>query len=282
MTTDSQPIKEGAGEEFSFVTFSKAPFYQEINASLVNLSQVHPGQHVIDLACGTGGVTKLIQEKLRGAKESLIIGVDLSASALKQARLEVENAKSAMVLFVQGHAEQLSKLINDSVDAVVFCNAIHMVKDKTRLMGEISHTLRSGGVLAFNTSFFEGSHPPETEQWYRKWLFRSLRILRSEYGLSPIKEERVESRVHLSPEEYVMLLEKEGFQIREQRINTIQVPLEGWVLISEFEDWIRGVMPGVPLKEASESLKKAAAQVFQEMNVKFIPRNWMEVVAARV
>ena len=92
MTTDSQPAEESAGEEFSFVTFSKAQFYQEVNASLVDLSQVHPGQRVVDLACGTGGVTMLIQEKLRGAKESLIIGVDLSASALKQARIEVENA----------------------------------------------------------------------------------------------------------------------------------------------------------------------------------------------
>jgi ubiquinone/menaquinone biosynthesis C-methylase UbiE len=281
MTTDSQPAEESAGEEFSFVTFSKAQFYQEVNASLVDLSQVHPGQRVVDLACGTGGVTMLIQEKLRGAKESLIIGVDLSASALKQARIEVENAKSAMVLFVQGHAEQLSKLIHDSVDAVVFCNAIHMVKDKTSLIGEISHTLRSGGVLAFNTSFFEGSHPPETELWYRRWLFRSLRILRSKYGLTPIKEERVESRVHLSPEEYAQILKEMGFKIKEQRINTVQVPLEGWVLISEFEDWIRGVMPGVPLREASESLKEAAAQVFEEMKVSFIPRNWLEVVAAR-
>ena len=53
------------------------------------------------------------------------------------------------------------------------------------------------------------------------------------------------------------------------------------MLISQFEDWIRGVMPGVPLKEASESLQKGAAQLFEEMKVNFIPRNWLEIVAVK-
>lgn len=273
---------EGPGKEiFSFIAFSNTPFYQAVNTNLVEMSQIKPGQRVVDLACGTGGVTKIILEKLRDARESLVIGVDMSAIALKQARVEVVNAKAAMVQFIQGRAEQLSQIVRDSVDAVVFCNAIHMVNDKARLAGEVFNTLGSGGVFAFNTSFFEGGHPPETEQWYRRWLFRSLRILRSDYGLSPVKAERVESRLHLTPEQYTQLLEGQGFRIKEQRINTVDVPLEGWVNISQFEDWIRGVMPGVPLQEASESLTRGAAQVFEEMKVSFIPRNWLEIVASR-
>ncbi|MBI4282502.1 MAG: methyltransferase domain-containing protein [Chloroflexi bacterium] len=268
-------------EDFSFAAFASVPFYQKINTDLVVLSSVHPGQRVVDLACGTGGVTKIILERLRGARESLVIGVDLSTSALKQARSELGNAKDAMVQFVQGRAEQLSQLVRDKVDAVVFCNAIHLVPDKEQLAGEVYSTLRSGGIFAFNTSFYAGGHPPETEQWYRRWMFRSLRILRSEYGLSPIKAEKVEARQHLSAEQYAQILRESGFQIREQRVNTVQVPLEGWVLISQFEDWITGVMPGVPLKEASSALQKGAAEVFEEMKVSFIPRNWLEVVAVK-
>ena len=277
---DTGNMSEG-NESFSFAAFANAPFYRKINTDLVELSQVRPGQHVVDLACGTGGVTRIIMEKLRGARESLVIGVDLSTFALKQAREELSNAKDAMVEFVLGHAEQLSHLVREKVDAVVFCNAIHLVNDKEKLSGEVFSTLRSGGVFAFNTSFYEGGHLPETEQWYRRWMFRSVRILRSEYGLSPIKAERVEARQHLTAEQYTELLKESGFQIKEQRINTAQVPLEGWVLISQFEDWIRGVMPGVPLKEASESLQKGAAQLFEEMKVNFIPRNWLEIVAVK-
>ena len=82
-------------------------------------------------------------------------------------------------------------------------------------------------------------------------------------------------------EQYSDILKSQGFEIKETRVNTIEVPLEGWVLISQFEDWIHGVMPGVPLKEARESLQKAAAEVFEEMNVNFIPRDWLEIVAVR-
>ena len=281
MNLESKTTLEEEGSEFSFATFANTPFYQAVNASLVDLSHLQPGQKVVDLACGTGGVTRIISERLRGAKESLVIGVDFSASALKQARSDFENAKASMVEFIHGRGEQLSQLVRDSMDAVVFCNAIHMVTDKARLAGEVFQTLGSGGVFAFNTSFFEGGHPPDTEQFYRRWMMKSLRILRSKYGMSPNKAEKVESRRHLTPEQYTQLLESVGFQVKEQRINTVEVPLEGWLNISEFEDWIKGVMPGVPLKEASESLKEGAREVFKDMNVNHISRNWLEIVASR-
>ena len=170
---DDQNTSETEEQDFSFSAFANAPFYVKINEDLVSLSGVCPGQSVVDLACGVGGVTKLIFEKLRGAKDSMITGVDLSSSALKQAREDFKDAKDAMVEFVQGRAEHLSQLIKEKVDAVVFCNAIHQFDDKETLLNEISNTLKPGGIFAFNTSFYEGGHTEGTEQWYRKWMFRA-------------------------------------------------------------------------------------------------------------
>ena len=278
---DDQNTSETEEQDFSFSAFANAPFYVKINQDLVSLSGVCPGQSVVDLACGVGGVTKLIFEKLRGAKDSMITGVDLSSSALKQAREDFKDAKDAMVEFVQGRAEHLSQLIKEKVDAVVFCNAIHQFDDKETLLNEISNTLKPGGIFAFNTSFYEGGHTEGTEQWYRKWMFRSIRILRSEFGLTPVRANKVESRRHISVDQYVDILRDKGFDIREKRVTTIDVPLEGWVLISQFEDWINGVMPGVPLAPARESLQKAATQLFEEMKVTFISRDWLDIVAVK-
>ena len=278
---DDQNTSETEEQDFSFSAFANAPFYVKINEDLVSLSGVCPGQSVFDLACGCGGVTKLIFEKLRGAKDSMITGVDLSSSALKQAREDFKDAKDAMVEFVQGRAEHLSQLIKEKVDAVVFCNAIHQFDDKETLLNEISNTLKPGGIFAFNTSFYEGGHTEGTEQWYRKWMFRSIRILRSEFGLTPVRANKVESRRHISVDQYVDILRDKGFDIREKRVTTIDVPLEGWVLISQFEDWINGVMPGVPLAPARESLQKAATQLFEEMKVTFISRDWLDIVAVK-
>jgi ubiquinone/menaquinone biosynthesis C-methylase UbiE len=272
---------EDDNKDFSFSAFANAPFYVKINQDLVSLSGVCPGQSVVDLACGVGGVTKIIFDKLRGAKTSMITGVDLSASALKQAQEDFKDAKDAIVEFVQGRAEHLSQLIKEKVDAVVFCNAIHQFDDKETLLNEISNTLKPGGIFAFNTSFYEGGHTKGTEQWYRKWMFRSIRILRAEFGLTPVRANKVESRRHISAEQYVDILSSKGFNIREKRITTVDVPLEGWVLISQFEDWINGVMPGVPLDPARESLQKAATQLFEEMNITFISRDWLDIVAVK-
>ena len=55
-----------ASRDFSFATFSQNPFYEALNARLVAMAEPSSGQRIVDLACGTGGVTKLILEQLKG------------------------------------------------------------------------------------------------------------------------------------------------------------------------------------------------------------------------
>ncbi|MCY4651912.1 MAG: hypothetical protein OXC95_01965, partial [Dehalococcoidia bacterium] len=154
--------------------------------------------------------------------------------------------------------------------------------DKDALVSEISKSLNPGGRFAFNTSFYEGGQVPESTTFYRKWMFKSARILRREHGLSPQRAEKVESRKHLSADEYRDLLERNGFQVIRLEEDTVLVPIEGWLDISTFEDFIAGTLPGVPLKEASDSLQKGVHQTFEEMEIEYVPRNWLDVVAVRI
>ena len=149
------------------------------------MASVGSGQRILDLACGTGGVTKLIAERLFGAKDSVIIALDHSASALRQAVEELSDVGDIAIQFVQSQVEQASQSVKDSVDTVIFCNAIHYVSNKDEILNEINNLLRVGGKLALNTSFFNGAHPPETQLFARKWMIKSLRTLRKEYDLTP-------------------------------------------------------------------------------------------------
>ncbi len=54
-----------ASENFSFSKFSANPFYWSINARLVDMAELKDGQRIVDLGCGTGGVTQLILDRLR-------------------------------------------------------------------------------------------------------------------------------------------------------------------------------------------------------------------------
>ena len=267
--------------EFTFTTFSQNQFYEALNARLVAMAEPSSGQRIVDLACGTGGVTKLILEQLRGARDSVIVAVDHSSIALKQAMEEMKAQRDNAVQFVQSQVEQVSGALKERADTIIFCNAIHYIPDKDGLIDEIARTLNPGGKFAFNTSFYEGGQVPESLQFYRKWMFKSARVLRREYGLSPRRADKVESRKHLTAEDYRDLLERHDFVVVRYVEATVQVPIEGWLDISTFEDFIVGTMPGVPLKEASAALRTGVHQTFEEMEITHVPRNWLDIVAVR-
>ena len=269
-------------DSYSFTKFSQSAFYGPVNAAFLDMVDMSSGQRIVDLACGTGGVTRQIAERLKGARDSVIIGVDQSTTALKQAVEEVKGACDAAVQFVQSRVEQLHEAVKESVDTVIFCNAIHYIPDKDSLIAEISKTVKPGGTFAFNTSFFKGPDMPEAVAFYRKWMLKAARTLRRDYGLSPDSSKKVESRRHLAPEDYQTLLEANQFRVVKQRIRTIQVPQAAWLDISEFEDFIAGAMPGVPLDKASAALKKGVKQAFEELKIETVPRHWLEIVAVRV
>jgi ubiquinone/menaquinone biosynthesis C-methylase UbiE len=269
-----------SSDEFSFKAFSEHAFYREVNEALVDRAHLERGMTVVDVACGSGAITSLILEKINGAKEAMVIGVDMSATALREAAEKVAGARDAVVEFVQTRAEEMSKSIKRAVDAVVFCNGIHYIEDKHRLLSEVYRTLKPGGVFAFNTGFFEGALPPETLKYYRSWMIKSLRKLKKEHNLKP-ERSKVESRIHLNAEEYQDLLKAEGFEIKSAEIFPGEVTEEGWVDLSRFSDFIAGALPGIPLKTASDVLVSSLREVFEEYELDVWPRNWLTVVAAR-
>jgi len=267
-------------ERFSFHRFARQSFYEAVNARLVDLANVDTRRCVLDLACGTGAVTQLILDKLQGLRDRCVVGMDASTEALDIARRNLAERRNATVEFIQGQAESLSDSVQRRVDAVIFCNAIHMMEEKDAIVGEVNRILTPGGVFAFNTTFFEGAQPSETEMFYRRWMMRALRYLKRQYGLKPDRE-RVVARQPLDVAEYEALLKRQGFDVAERRLETVNVPLEGWLGISQFRDFVQGALPGVPLDEAVEALQNTVSQVFEEMDIESVPRLWLHVVAVR-
>lgn len=265
---------------FSYAPFASQGFYQVVNRQLVDMVEFHPGQKIVDLACGTGAVTRLIADRVKGARDSLVIAIDMSASAIKEAMAQLGSARDVALEFIHSRAEHLSTIVKYHVDGVVFCNGIHMVPDKQTLLAEVATTLRPGGIFAFNTTFFQGSIPPESEQFYRRWMSKSLRALKANYGLFP-KQEKVAARQQLTVEQYEELLNANGFSIAQTHLCPAPMDLAGFLAISQYEAFIEGAMPGVPLEYGSEALQIGARQAFDELGLDKVPRNWLSVVAKR-
>lgn len=276
--TQSQ-FTTSAAEDYSFNAFARQPFYQEENSRLVDLIGLRTGNRVIDLACGPGEITRKILDKVRG-DDAWILGVDMSPETLEEAGRQFTDVTDAEVSFQNGRAEDLSNIISEPVDAVVFCNAIHLVDNKPDVLAGIANALNPGGLFAFNSTFYLGSIVQDTDPFYRRWMMRSLRLLKSEHGLSPVKN-KVRARQQLTAEEYKALLLDAGFSIRDERVVPIEVPIEGWLSICAFSDFVEGALPGVQIETASEVLRATIRETFRDMELSFVPRNWLEIVAVR-
>ncbi len=101
------------------------------------------GEKVLDLCCGTGGLTLIIREKAGPGVE--ITGVDLSPRQIKRAR---KKNKYDNIRFILSDASSTG-LPAGSFDKVFIGHALHEMDHTTRLavIGEARRLLKSGGSL---------------------------------------------------------------------------------------------------------------------------------------
>ncbi len=233
---------------------------------------------VIDLGCEAGVVTALIAAKLPEA--ATLLGVDPSAAALRIAERNLQKFDHVSTRFVRGTAEEISQFVRDPVDLVFFCNAIHLVPDKVRVLGEIASVLKPGGAFAFSTAFFRGAEPEETLSFYRGWLFRALRCLRKTYNLTP-QREKAPARIGLTVEEYRKLLEDGRLFPSDVKLVQVDLSLTACRALTRFDDFVEGVLPGIPLEVACEVLEKTLVETFEALDMSVLARNWLLVVAVK-
>jgi ubiquinone/menaquinone biosynthesis C-methylase UbiE len=272
-----------SNDQFGFSKFSDNDFYSNVNKALINSLDLQSDLKIVDLGCASGGISKIIIDKLRNTNSvnSSIIAVDHSEEALNEAQYNLQSVSDSMITFVQSRYEEFSSKIKEKVDLVVLCNAIHYLDDKELVIKDVMKILKSNGRFAFNSSFFDGAHPEDTKGFYRKWMFKAMKILSREFKMRPAKADKIESRVQLTPTQYHGVLENCGMKIINTQIRTVEVPLDGWLDISGFKDFIEGIMPGIKLDIASQCLQKAVKETFDEMKISFVNRNWMEVIAVK-
>jgi ubiquinone/menaquinone biosynthesis C-methylase UbiE len=271
-------------DDYTFEAFAQHDFYRTVNKHLVDATlrvrhepPQSPIHRALDLACGTGAVTQLLVEHVRRFREPVeVIAVDSSESALEKARRLVGSAAR----FVRGTAQAFSGVAS-GVDVILFCNAIHLLPDKDRVIKEVRSALNGQGVLGFNTSFFTGCYAPGTERFYKLWMLRALQMLKEEFGMRPDRS-KVEAMRWLSEEDYRDLLQRNGFAVEEMNTEEARITCRSWQDISHYSEFANGALPGVPVDVAIPILERSVDQAYRELNVTEIARNWLQVVARAI
>jgi ubiquinone/menaquinone biosynthesis C-methylase UbiE len=275
-------------DQYSYEPFTHHAFYTAVNAALVERAvgylcsrQTSATPTLVDLGCGTGAITQLVVEALaRHGCAATMLGIDPSAQALRLAKQRCAGSGSA-VRFLHGDAATLAQ-VGQPVDALFFCNAMHLVPDPRAVLAQIAAALTPGGLLACNSAFFAGAYVPGTERFYQLFLRGVIGWLRREYPEVRLsREEPARAKQWLAQETYEALLREQGFRILFSEREEVQMTLESWQDICRYWLFIEGVLPGVPLAVGSAALVHSATQVFADLALTTVPRYWLQLVAQR-
>ena len=112
------------------------------SSELVRLANIRPGYAVLDLACGTGAVTRRIAAKV--GISGTVVGVDSSVSAIKIAKKEISN--KANLNFVLSDAEFIE--FNKKFDVVTCQYALFFFPNAQKVLRNIRQYLKENGTLA--------------------------------------------------------------------------------------------------------------------------------------
>ena len=112
---------------------------------LLDRLDLKPGDTLLDLGCGAGGIAEYISD-WTGAR---VTGIDISTSAIEVAQARTA-AKRDRLDFVIGDLNALD-LKPNSFDAAIAVDALYWVADLDRTLDDILASLRPGGKLAVHT-----------------------------------------------------------------------------------------------------------------------------------
>jgi demethylmenaquinone methyltransferase/2-methoxy-6-polyprenyl-1,4-benzoquinol methylase len=108
------------------------------NKKVIGATGLGPGGRALDLACGTGSLTRDLAKKV--GPEGHVLGVDFSREMLRTAR------PAPNVEYRLGDATDLAGVSSGAFDAATIAYGARNIPDLDALFSEMARTLRPGGV----------------------------------------------------------------------------------------------------------------------------------------
>lgn len=115
---------------------------------LVELAQLQRGQHILDVATGTG-IVAIAAAKIVGS-EGKVVGVDICPGMLNQARQKIAAEGLQNIELIEADAEYLN-FTDEIFDAILCTSAIVLLSDIPGALRNWHRLLKKGGLVGFSS-----------------------------------------------------------------------------------------------------------------------------------
>tara|TARA_R110002003_G_scaffold48_26_gene4175 strand:- start:9918 stop:10775 length:858 start_codon:yes stop_codon:yes gene_type:complete len=130
-------------------------WHADFTKRFISYLDIQPGQHILDLACGTGLLTFLEAEAV--GPSGSVVGVDVTPGMLAIATRKKENGpdKYSNVRLYKGdilHLDEMEALKGKSFDIITVASALVLFPDTKAAIEHWSEYLKPGGILAVDAT----------------------------------------------------------------------------------------------------------------------------------
>lgn len=176
----------------------------------IELSQVRAGQSVLDLAGGSGDLTRLLSKKVGASGLVVLADINAAMLAVGRARL-LDEGLHGNIDYVQANAQSLP-FTDNTFHCITMAFGLRNVTDKEAALRSMFRICKPGGkvmVLEFSTPTLPGIKP--VYDWYSFNVLPKIGQLFAADGAS--YQYLAESiRMHPSQERLKSMIEQAGFE----------------------------------------------------------------------
>ncbi len=186
-------------------------FVWQLSADLVAVLNPQPGEHIVDLGCGTGQLTAAI-----AAQAATVIGLDADPAMIAEAQQNFPHLTFQV-------ADARTFTVPQAVDAVFSNAALHWIPAAATVAAQIGQALKPGGRLVAE---FGGQGNVGT-------IRAAIAQARQDLGFGP---SAAFAWYFPSIGEYAQVLESQGFEVRYATLYDRPTPL---ATEQGMRDWLR-------------------------------------------
>ncbi|HAU1152931.1 TPA: bifunctional demethylmenaquinone methyltransferase/2-methoxy-6-polyprenyl-1,4-benzoquinol methylase UbiE [Legionella pneumophila] len=176
----------------------------------IELSQVRPGQTVLDLAGGSGDLTRLLSKKVGDSGQVILADINSAMLHVGRDRL-LDEGLFKNIQYVQGNAQCLP-FADNSFHCITMGFGLRNVTDKDEALHSMYRVCKPGGklmVLEFSTPVFPGLKP--IYDWYSFNILPKIGkfVANDETSYQYLAES---IRMHPDQETLKAMIERAGFE----------------------------------------------------------------------